>query len=58
MIECPMNDWECPYYEDGNCFIDNPKEDCDGFYDPDEWESDLDDEDFDEEGYILTWGGE
>ena len=51
MIECPMNDWECPYYEDGNCFIDNPDEDCDAFYD-------CDDEDFDEEGYILTWGGE
>ena len=48
MIECPMDDWECPYYEDGNCTLEHPDEDCDAFYD----------EDFDEEGYILTWGGE
>ena len=52
MIECPMDDWECPYYKNGECTIENPEEDCDCFYDPDE------NEDFDEEGYMLIWGGE
>ena len=53
MPECPMNDWECPYFniDSGVCTINNPDEECDAFYD-------CDDEDFDEEGYILTWGGE
>lgn len=51
MIKCPASDWECPYYQDGYCFIDNPKENCDCFYDSDN-------EDFDEEGYNLIWGNE
>lgn len=29
---CPINDWECPYYDaNGNCMIDNPRMDCDDY---------------------------
>ena len=24
-VYCPVNGWDCPYYEDGLCKIDNPK---------------------------------
>lgn len=29
---CPTEEWDCPYYRDGECLIDNPIEDCDCFY--------------------------
>ena len=28
-IFCPANGWDCPYYENGICYIHNPMEDCD-----------------------------
>lgn len=28
---CPANDWDCPYYKDGECGIDDPMYDCDAF---------------------------
>ena len=30
-IMCPINCWDCPYYDDGMCFILDPIEDCDDF---------------------------
>mgnify|MGYP001024685699 FL=1 len=30
-IFCPVNGWDCPYYDDGKCFIRDPMEDCDDF---------------------------
>lgn len=26
---CPIEDCECPYYNNGACGLDNPLEDCD-----------------------------
>ena len=28
-LYCPVNGWDCPYYENGICFIKDPMEDCD-----------------------------
>ena len=30
-IFCPVNAWECPYYDNGMCFTRDPIEDCDNF---------------------------
>lgn len=30
-IYCTVNDWTCPYYKKGICFIENPVEDCEDF---------------------------
>lgn len=30
-IFCTCNDWECPYYQDGICYISDPIEECDDF---------------------------
>ena len=30
-IFCPVNAWECPYYDNGMCFIRDPMGDCDDF---------------------------
>ena len=30
-IFCPVNGWDCPYYDGGKCFIRDPMEDCDDF---------------------------
>lgn len=30
-IFCPVNGWDCPYYDNGMCFIRDPMEDCDAF---------------------------
>lgn len=27
-IHCPVNGWDCPYYDNGICFIQDPIEDC------------------------------
>lgn len=29
---CPVNGWDCPYYKNGVCHIDDPFEDCDDWY--------------------------
>lgn len=37
VIECPMNDYECPYFENGDCRMwwmehgADPREECDAF---------------------------
>lgn len=44
-VFCPVNGWDCPYYYDGICKMDdgNPMEDCDDFASMfeswEEWES-------------------
>ena len=30
-IHCPVNSWNCPYYSDGICTLDDPMSDCDDF---------------------------
>lgn len=30
-IYCPANGWDCPYYKNGECGIENPLADCDDF---------------------------
>ena len=30
-IYCPVNGWDCPYYKDGECGIENPLEECEDF---------------------------
>lgn len=40
---CPVNGWDCPYFKDNVCHIDDPIEDCDdfacAFESWEEWES-------------------
>ena len=39
-IYCPVNGWDCPYYKDGECGLENPHADCDDFanmYDDDDY---------------------
>lgn len=41
MHYCPMNDFECPYWEFGNyCNLEDAPEQCDAFYgeDPEDYE--------------------
>lgn len=30
-VYCPVNGWDCPYYKEGECKIENPIEECDDF---------------------------
>ena len=30
-IYCPVNGWDCPYYKNDVCHIDDPIGDCDDF---------------------------
>lgn len=30
-IYCPSNGWDCPYYKNGECGLDDPMNDCDDF---------------------------
>ena len=32
-ISCPSGDYECPYYENGLCTLENAKEECDNWWD-------------------------
>ena len=31
-IYCPLNGWDCPYYKEGECGIEDPMNDCDDFW--------------------------
>ncbi len=31
-IYCPVNGWDCPYYKNNECGMENPYKDCDDFY--------------------------
>ena len=39
-LECPVNDWLCPYFDNGNCTLENPEFECDVFFDFDDEEED------------------
>ena len=28
---CPVNGWDCPYYKNNECVLENPNLDCDDF---------------------------
>ena len=30
-IYCPADSWDCPYYKNGECGLNDPLEDCDDF---------------------------
>lgn len=30
-IYCPVNGWDCPYYQEGECGIEDPISECDDF---------------------------
>lgn len=30
-IYCPCNGWDCPYFKDGECRIEDPMNECDDF---------------------------
>lgn len=30
-IYCPVNGWDCPYYKNGECGIEDPIHECDDF---------------------------
>ena len=47
-IHCPMDGWNCPYYAEDQCTINNPMAKCDIFT------STLDDEE--DEKYYSNWG--
>jgi hypothetical protein len=32
MVVCPVNDWLCPYFENGDCTLENCEQECDVFY--------------------------
>ena len=32
MVACPVNDWLCPYFENGDCTLENCEQECDAFY--------------------------
>ena len=31
-IECPAVDETCPYFKNGKCTLENPKEECEDYY--------------------------
>lgn len=39
-LECPANDWLCPYFDNGNCTLEKAREKCDAFFELDEKEED------------------
>lgn len=40
IYECPTNDWLCPYFDNGNCTLDDAKNECDAFFELDDEEED------------------
>lgn len=30
-VYCPANGWDCPYYKNGECALNDPWGDCDDF---------------------------
>ena len=31
IVYCPVNGWDCPYFKNNFCTIENPEENCDDF---------------------------
>ena len=46
IVECPVLDWTCPYYENGECQLENCEEECDAFYEY--WEEEEEEDYFEE----------
>ena len=44
MVACPVNDWLCPYFENGDCTLENCEVECDAFYTGDEEEKEEEEE--------------
>ena len=44
IVYCPVNGWDCPYFKNNFCTIENPEENCDNFALIADFFSDLDDE--------------
>ena len=51
IVECPMMDWTCPCYENGECKLENAEEECDAFYDAEE--DDGEDNYYEEYKFVL-----
>ena len=51
IVYCPVNGWDCPYFKNNFCTIENPEENCDDFALIADFFSDLDDEEEDEPDY-------
>lgn len=51
IIYCPVNGWDCPYFKNNFCTIENPEENCDDFALIADFFSDLNDEENDEIEY-------
>lgn len=52
--QCPSGDYLCPYYDSGDCVmyrIDRvlPYDECDAFFEDEEWEEEEEEEEDDEE---------
>lgn len=41
MKNCPIEDFSCPYFSHGFCFMDNPEEECEDMMITDDWDMDL-----------------
>ena len=44
MVVCPVNDWLCPYFDNGDCTLKNCEVECDAFYTGDEEEKEEEEE--------------
>jgi hypothetical protein len=53
MVECPLGDWWCPYYGNGDCSLENYEVECDAFYAGDEEKETKEEEEEIEDKYIL-----
>lgn len=49
IVYCPVNGWDCPYFKNNFCTIENPEENCDDFALIADFFSDLDDEEEEED---------
>ena len=43
MIQCPERDWLCPYFDNGDCTLENCELECDAFYAGDEEGEEIED---------------
>ncbi len=43
MVVCPVNDWLCPYFDNGDCTLENCEVECDAFYTGDEEGEEIED---------------
>jgi hypothetical protein len=53
MIQCPLCDWLCPYYDNGDCFLENCEKICGAFFTRDKDEEAKEEEEEIEDKYTL-----